>query len=280
MILVIGATGQVGSALLRTGSATTGIDRGRLDLATASHDDVAALLRATRPSHIVNSAAYTAVDHAESERGIADRVNGDSVGVLAEVASRLGIPLVTYSTDYVFPGTSGRPYREDDPVDPINAYGASKLLGERLALEHEGVLVIRTSWVISGTHPNFVATMLRLAAEGKTLRVVADQKGRPTVADDLAAATVACLRLELTGLLHLANQGETTWFDLASRSVELAGLDTVALERCSTSDYPAAATRPSYSVLDTRLAESHGVALPEWEASLPAVVAELRSAAE
>lgn len=272
MMLVLGASGQVGTALLAATPAAVGVRRDRLDLLTATMNDIGSILDVEQPSVLVNAAAYTAVDRAEVEEDVATRVNGDAVGLLARACDDRGIVFVTFSTDYVFDGHRTRPYREDDPVDPVNAYGRSKLLGEQLALQY-GALVIRTSWVISGTHPNFVATMLRLAGEGRELKVVDDQRGRPTVAADLAAATLGAVELGASGILHLANHGETSWFELARAALSLAGLSPELIAPCATADYPTPARRPAYSTLDTSRAEDLGLApLPHWRESLPAVV--------
>jgi dTDP-4-dehydrorhamnose reductase len=184
---------------------------------------------------------------------------------------------VSYSTDYVFDGTADEPYLESHPTAPINAYGRSKLVGEELALAaNPRSLIIRTSWVVSGTHPNFVATMLRLTGEGRQLNVIDDQHGRPTVAADLAVATLRAVEVGATGILHLANHGETTWYQLARSAVELGGGDPEAIRPCTTADYPTPAKRPSYSTLDTALAERLGIEpLPDWRQSLPGVVRSL-----
>lgn len=278
MMVVLGAAGQVGTALTALRPDAIGVRRGRLDLASAGPADFETLLDEEQPSVVVNAAAYTAVDRAESEEAVATRVNGEAVGMLASACAGRRIAFVTYSTDYVFDGNGSRPYREDDPIDPVNAYGRSKSVGEEAVAEHGG-LVIRTSWVISGTHPNFVATMLRLTGEGRQLKVVDDQRGRPTVAADLAAATLGAVELGITGVLHLANHGETTWFELARAAVALAGRSPEMIQPCATSEYPTPARRPSYSTLDTTRAESLGVPpMPHWRDSLPAVVAGLTGA--
>jgi dTDP-4-dehydrorhamnose reductase len=273
-LLLLGRSGQVGSALgeLRDDVITPG--HRELDLAVLDHDRAQALVSSLRPSAIVNCAAYTAVDAAEDDVATANRVNGTSVGLLAEVAAQAQIPFVTYSTDYVFDGQGSEPYVESSPTDPINAYGASKLIGERLALQaNPRTLVIRTSWVVSGTHPNFVATMLRLAKEGRSLRVVSDQYGCPTVASDLARATLEAMEASATGLLHLTNTGATTWFELARTAVALAGLDPDLIEPCPTEEYPTPARRPAYSVLASERIGDLGMSgLPAWQDSLPEVV--------
>jgi dTDP-4-dehydrorhamnose reductase len=224
---------------------------------------------------IVNCAAYTAVDRAEQEEAIATVINGAAVGVMAEYAALARIPIVTYSTDYVFPGTSEKSYLESDATAPVNAYGRSKLAGEQLALSsYPGALVIRTSWVISGTHPNFVATMLRLASEQEELNVVDDQMGCPTIASDLAAATAQALSVGASGVVHLTNQGATTWFHLARAAVNLAGRDSNKIRPCTTAEFPTPAARPAFSVLGSERREPLGIdALPHWRSSLPSVVA-------
>jgi dTDP-4-dehydrorhamnose reductase len=274
MILIIGAGGQVGTALAAQ-PGTLGITRRELDLAEATESDAAALIDAHQPDVVINAAAYTAVDRAETEEDLATRVNGEAVGMLARVCAARRIPFVTYSTDYVFDGNGTRPYLETDPVDPINAYGRSKLVGEQAVLEAGDTgLVIRTSWVISATHPNFVATMLRLTGEGRQLNVIDDQHGRPTIAADLATATLRAVEVGAAGILHLANHGETTWYELARTAVEMAGRDPGLIRPCATADYPTPAKRPAYSTLDTTRAEGLGVEpLPDWRQSLPAVVA-------
>jgi dTDP-4-dehydrorhamnose reductase len=273
VILVTGGSGQLGTAfrrLLDDGAFPT---RSELDLSRPG--TLADRLRGFDPDAVINCAAYTAVDAAEDDEGLATVVNGDAVGVLAGYAARRGIPFVTFSTDYVFDGTATQPYVESSPTNPVNAYGRSKQAGEVAALRHPGSLVVRTSWVISGTHPNFVATMLRLAAQ-RELRVVDDQHGCPTVASDLAAAVLHALDSGVTGVLHLANRGATTWFDLARAAVAEAGLDPERISACTTAEYPTRARRPVYAVLASeRLVELEIDPLPEWRESLPTVVAGL-----
>jgi dTDP-4-dehydrorhamnose reductase len=278
-ILLLGSSGQVGSALARLADAVTAPTRRELDLTTVNLESAHRLIIASRADVLVNCAAYTAVDRAEDEPALADAVNGAAVGILAEATAAAGIPFVTYSTDYVFDGTATRPYLESAPPDPVNAYGQSKLIGERLSLtSNPRALVIRTSWVISGTHPNFVATMLRLAKEGQPARVVDDQVGCPTSAEDLAAATLAALDRSATGLLHLTNDGETTWHDMARFAVSEAGLDPDLIRPCMTNEYPTRARRPAYSVLGSERIDEIGIPrLPPWQQSLPTLVAQILS---
>ena len=271
MIVVTGANGQVGTAFRSLLPQATFFTRSELDLS-----DIAAIrpaLEAVEPDTIINCAAYTAVDRAEEDEHTARLVNAVAVGEMARSAAALQIPLVTYSTDYVFDGTERRPYVESSPTAPINAYGRTKLEGEELALaRHPRSLIVRSSWVISGTHPNFVGTMLDRGRR-QVLKVVDDQVGSPTIADDLAAATLVALDRAATGILHLTNAGETTWYRLARRSLEIAGLDAERIRPCTTDDFPTEAVRPAYSVLGSERREAVRVPpLPAWQASLPRVV--------
>ena len=275
MIAVLGARGQLGSAFCRLlGAAAAAVTRAELDLTDL--EAIVPWVKTHRPEVIVNCAAYTAVDAAEEDKATARRVNAEAVGVLAEAARNEGARLVTFSTDYVFDGTKPEPYVESDPPRPLSVYGRTKAEGERLALEaNPEALVVRTSWVLSGTHPNFAATMLRLIRRGP-VRVVEDQKGRPTIVDDLAEATMACLDAGVAGIVHLTNQGETTWYGLAKEVAAIAGLDPDRVSPCTTLEYPRPAPRPANSVLDSERLAGFGVApLPHYRPSLERVVAEL-----
>ncbi len=272
MILVTGGSGQLGTAMRAVFPDAWFPSRGEFDLSDL--DGMRQSLAATAPSLIVNCAAYTAVDRAEQEEAMATLINGAAVEVMAAHAAAADIRFVTFSTDYVFDGTADKPYTESDPVAPINAYGRSKLAGEQLALAaYPHTLVIRTSWVISATHPNFVATMLRLVRERDAVSVVDDQVGCPTVASDLAAATAQAVGCGATGIVHLTNRGATTWFELARAAVDLAGGDPGKIQPCGTADFPTAAARPAFSVLGSERCEALGIdVLPGWRDSLPAVV--------
>jgi dTDP-4-dehydrorhamnose reductase len=276
-VLLLGRTGQVGTALARQLDQVTAPSRDEFNLMDVTRDEIENLLDEARPSVVINCAAYTAVDKAESQVEVANQVNGSAVGLLAEVSAGAGVPFVSFSTDYVFDGRSTLPYVESSTPNPINVYGQSKLTGERMALAANPMtLIIRTSWVISGTHGNFVATMLRLAQEGRPTRVVNDQHGSPTVADDLAIASMEAIEKGATGLLHLTNQGATTWFDLARAAVTEAMLDPDLVSPCTTAEYPTPAPRPAYTVLESERRTELGInPLPPWEDSLPAVVKQL-----
>lgn len=250
------------------------LTRHELDLAEPG--SIGTVLDDLGPDVVINCAAYTKVDQAEREEELATTINSEAVTVLADWTAHHGCPFLTFSTDYVFSGEATEPYLESSPTDPINSYGRSKLAGE----EHTvmvGGLVVRTSWVISGSHANFVATMIRLAKE-RDLEVVNDQYGCPTVCADLATTSLAALDSGLTGLLHVTNQEPTTWYELARAALTEAALDPDKVSPCSTADYPTEARRPAYSVLGSERLEEAGLAPPPpWRESLPAVVAEIKT---
>jgi dTDP-4-dehydrorhamnose reductase len=276
-ILLTGPTGQVGWELaprLASLGQLFALDRTILDLRDA--DAIRARVRDLRPDIIVNAAAYTAVDRAESEPHLAFAINGAAPGALAEEARALGALLVHYSTDYVFDGTKSGPYVEDDPPNPLSVYGRSKLAGER-AIQASGCrhLILRTSWVYAGRGHNFLLSMLRLGAERPELRIVGDQRGAPTWARDIAAATARMLANPPQGLLHLTASGETTRYDFAREIMRQADLSPT-LHRIRSKEYPSAALRPANSVLDnTRLREAVGIVMPSWDESLAICLAEI-----
>ena len=275
-ILIIGANGQLGRELQRTVPSEWGVTAiGTADCDITDSAAVATLIEGLRPDVVVNCAAYTAVDQAETEREKADAVNWHAVENLARVAATAGAALVHISTDYVFDGESCAPYRESDPTAPINHYGAGKLRGEQAIAESgcRGV-VIRTQWLYSPYGKNFVKTMLRLAEQQREVRVVADQRGCPTAADDLAAAIVAILPEVVADntlrgeVFHFASRGEATWCEFAEEIFRVAECDCRAVA-ITTDDYPTAARRPRNSVLDcTKIYERFGVEQPDWRESL------------
>jgi dTDP-4-dehydrorhamnose reductase len=256
------------------GEGAISLTRSEVDLAET--DTIPKVLADVDPDVIINCAAYTNVDRAESEEDLATLINGTAVEVMADWAESKQRRLLTFSTDYVFGGDATTPYVETSPTDPINAYGRTKLHGEVAALA-AGALVVRASWVISGSHPSFVSTILRAAKDGP-LRVVDDQWGCPTVSHDLAVTSLEALRTGMTGLLHVTNQGPATWFDLARASLGEAGLDPEAVSPCPTEEYPTPARRPAYSVLASERLRDAGLAPPPpWSQSLPAVIAEIKT---
>jgi dTDP-4-dehydrorhamnose reductase len=251
MIVVTGVTGQLGHAFRRRlgDDDAVYLDRSMCDLADPA--SIAGVIEPLGPSTVINCAAYTAVDAAESEPDVADAVNARSVGELAAICSRIGARFVTFSTDYVFDGTKEGPYVESDRTMPINVYGATKRRGEQLALEAlPSSLIIRTSWVMSGTHRSFASVMLERIAAG-TVSVVADQHGHPTFADDLVAGTLAAMDTGAGGILHVTNEGVASWFDIAVEIARIAGLDESRVAPCGTEDYRTPARRPRNSVLDS-----------------------------
>ena len=275
MIVVTGASGQLGTAF-RTLLGDRGIYLERGDLDLAKIEAIGSTIESLEPSIVINCAAYTNVDDAESNEALAFRINAEAVGELARATSGTGAQFVTISTDYVFDGTSSDPYVESDATCPINVYGASKLEGEHLALEQNpDTLIVRTSWVLSGTHPNFVATMLRLARD-RSLKVVDDQVGHPTLVDDLARGILRALDAKTTGILHLTNAGTVTWYELAVEAVTLGGMDPGKLTPCTTEQYPTPARRPQNSVLDSeRLADIGIEPLPAYRPGLERAVSDL-----
>ena len=277
-ILLTGATGQVGwqlANLLRDTHELIAPDRRALDLSSPSR--LREAVRAMRPDLIINPGAYTAVDKAEAEEPLARTINAEAPAVLAEEARRLGVPLIHFSTDYVFDGSAREPYSEDDATAPLNAYGRTKLAGEH-AIAASGCihLILRTSWVYSRRGRNFLLTIERLARERPRLTIVADQAGTPNWARDLARATALLAgrpRDELSrksGIYHLSSRGQTTWHGFALAIVESMRLKSPpVVAPISTSEYPTAAARPSYAVLDaSKLEKSFGIVLPHWQDGL------------
>ena len=279
-VLLFGGGGMLASDLARTapaGATIRAVSRAECDV--TEHTAVARLAQEARPELIVNASAYTAVDEAERERETAFAVNGTAVGAMARVAADLGVPLIHYSTDYVFGGDVRRPYREDDPTSPINAYGASKLLGEQLvAGSGAQALVIRTQWLFGFAGKSFVRTMWNRARDRQPTRVVDDQWGRPTYTLDLARVTWRLAGAGRTGLLHVTNGGTAvTWFSLAARVFAAVGARDL-LTACRTADYPTAAVRPTYSALDTaRVASLLGEEPPDWTSAVDRFLAELEA---
>lgn len=267
---------MLGRALGREFPAAERYTRAALDIT-----DVPAVHAAVVPGVrlVLNAAADTRVDAAETDPAHA-RVNHVAVGLLAARCSEIGATLVHVSTDYVFSGKGIRPYREDDPVDPVNAYGRGKLAGERRAFEEgDEILVVRTSWVFGAGGVNFVDTILkRVEAGSRELSVVDDQVGRPTYAPDLAQGIRALVERRVTGIVHFANGGDATWFELAQEALRLAGWPDVVVKPVPTSEFPRPARRPRRSVLDSSLYERLTKSTPRpWREALAAYVEERRA---
>jgi dTDP-4-dehydrorhamnose reductase len=262
-VLLTGRNGQVGWDLEQLLDDVVATDRTTLDLAG---EGISSFVSKVRPDVIINAAAYTAVDKAESEKELAARINGVAPGILAEEAKRLGALLVHYSTDYVFDGEKQSPYVEEDRPHPINVYGASKLEGEqRILASGCRHLILRTSWVYAARGRNFFLTMKKAK---QPLRVVDDQRGAPTSSRFLAEHTLALLRKNAEGLLHLVPSGATTWYGFARAILG----DQADIKPIRSSEYPTPARRPANSVLDNRKAQALlGAPLPDWRDVLAAV---------
>jgi dTDP-4-dehydrorhamnose reductase len=305
-ILLIGANGQVGRELNRTlprlGQVTS-LDRTRLDLSRP--EEIRSVIRTLRPALIVNAAAYTAVDKAESEQALARAINAEAPGVMAGEAKKIGADLIHYSTDYVFDGMKTDPYEEEDPTNPQNVYGRTKLEGE-IAIQNSEVsyLIFRIAWIYATEGRNFLMTVLRLATQREELRIVRDQFGAPTTSKEIAEATTKILSqlrergngsiclTDVGGIYHMTAAGKTTWFDFAEAILERARtieastpwlaaatnnlpLITRRIVPIYSSEYPTPARRPAYSVLSNeRLARTFSVRLPDWHTQLRSVFAD------
>lgn len=286
--LITGAGGQVATALSRLKPSSIEIqllDRGALDI--GDRDAVLRAVAAVKPDVVINAAAYTAVDKAESEPKLAERANGEGPGHLAEAAKRQGAHLLHISTDFVFDGSQSHPYAPEAAVRPLGIYGESKLEGERRVQEilDGKALILRTAWVYAAGGRNFVATMLRLMAERGRVQVVADQVGSPTWAASIAEALWTAVRTpDLTGIHHWTDAGVASWYDFAVAIAEEAttlGLlkQPVEVASIATADYPTPARRPAYSVLDRTSAErALGIKPAHWRVNLRKMLRELGNA--
>jgi len=280
-VLVTGAAGMLGSQVLLsmpdgyTAIGTdllegTGVDVPGIDLA----DERAVrhvFVEAGPFTGVIHCAAYTAVDKAEEEPELAQRINGDACGVLARAAAKAEVPLVVVSTDFVFDGRARRPYRVDDAVAPLSVYGRTKLDGERQALEAHpgGSRIVRTQWLYGPRGRHFARTIEGLARERDELEVVSDQVGAPTSTLELSPALWDVLRAGEAGVYHAACEGECSWYDFAVAIVELCGIESVTVRPCTTAEFPRPAVRPAYSALDcSRLTELRGRSLAPWREAL------------
>ena len=299
-LLLLGANGQVGHELLRAlaplGQVAATTRSGILPDGSACEvagfdqpDSLAVLLQRIRPDVVVNAAAYTAVDRAEEDRDAAWRANAEAPCVLARWCAQASVPLVHYSTDYVFDGQGKRAYREEDITSPLGVYGASKLAGEQ-AIRAGGArhLILRTAWVVSPHGTNFIKTMLRLAQTRPEVRVVDDQRGCPTSASDIAQALLTITQQLVSdpqapaGTYHFVNAGEATWCDFARAIFEIAaehGCPAPSVEGITTADYPTPARRPANSRLDTaKLAHDYAISPRPWREAVDEIVVTLLAA--
>ena len=282
-ILVTGSNGQLGNELRKISSDFpdyrmffTDVD----DLDITNSDAVIDFVEKNKIQTVINCAAYTAVDKAESDESAATLINAVAVEYLAKACDNASAAFIHVSTDYVYDGCAYKPYNEDYSTAPVSAYGRSKLAGEEAALKTPKSVVIRTSWLYSSFGNNFVKTMLRLGKERETLNVVADQVGTPTYAADLAQAIMIIAgRAEQNtlerGIFHYSNEGVCSWYDFAHEIMQQAGLNCV-VKPIETKDYPTPATRPHYSVLNkVRIKAAYGLAIPHWKDSLVKCLAEV-----
>lgn len=294
-ILLLGGNGQVGHELRRSlhplGDVVVTTRNGALEdggacetLDLCELDSIGPLIERVAPDVVVNAAAYTAVDHAEDAADAAFQINAEAPQSIAAICAARGATVLHYSTDYVFDGSSARPYREDDPTAPLGVYGASKRAGE-LAIEAAGGrhLILRTAWVYASHGHNFLRTMLRLANEREEVRVVADQRGSPTPAWLIADVTASILRHGVTesGVRHIVTEGETSWCGFAEAIMQQGHAGGLIARKprlipITTADFPTRAQRPAYSVLDTgRLRQDYALTLPSWRQALAATLAQL-----
>jgi dTDP-4-dehydrorhamnose reductase len=278
VILITGAGGQLGNEIRVVSKNFYGYDfiftdADTLDITNA--EETTAFIVKNRPDWIINCAAYNLVDKAESEPDAAMLVNATAVKNITDAIKGSECRFIHVSTDYVYGGVSNVPCNELSPVNPISAYGRSKLAGEKYALVHHGSMVIRTSWLYSSFGSNFLKTILRHAKEKESLRVVFDQAGTPTYAADLAEAIMHIVSSVIrnhfalnAGIYNYSNEGVCSWYDFATAIVSEAGLKC-RIEPCLTKDYPTAAIRPSYSVMDkTKIKETYDLSIPHWSVSL------------
>ncbi len=277
-ILVTGANGQVGRELRdisKINKEHSFTFLGREDLPIENPELVSKFLSGSKYTALINCAAYTAVDKAESEKELAFQINGEAVGILAAVCKEYSTRFIHISTDYVYDGQASSPYSEDHPTSPVNVYGESKLSGEQEALKHNpSSVIVRTSWVYSSYGKNFVKTMLKLMAERKELSVVNDQVGSPTYAVDLAEAllTIAVSDHPVQGIYHYSNEGAISWFDFAVEIARIIGSDCI-VHPIPSSAFPTPARRPGYTVMDKSLiCTNFGIRLRPWKESLAACV--------
>ena len=281
-ILVTGANGQLGNemqVLARENLQHTYFFTDVQELDICDEQAVYAYVSEHKIDIIVNCAAYTAVDKAEDNVELCDKLNNIAPGYLARAAQANGAAMIQVSTDYVFDGTAHIPYTEEEPTCPASVYGSTKLAGEQNVMDHcEKAMVIRTAWLYSIYGNNFVKTMIRLGQERDSLGVIFDQIGTPTYANDLAQAIFAAINKGVVrGIYHFSDEGVCSWYDFTIAIHRLAGIATCKVKPLHTADYPAKAPRPHYSVLDkTKIKDTFGIEIPHWEESLKRCINQLR----
>lgn len=281
-ILVTGANGQLGNemqVLARENLQHTYFFTDVQELDICDEQAVYAYVSEHKIDIIVNCAAYTAVDKAEDNAELCDKLNNMAPGYLARAAQANGAAMIQVSTDYVFDGTAHIPYTEEEPTCPASVYGSTKLAGEQNVMDHcEKAMVIRTAWLYSIYGNNFVKTMIRLGQERDSLGVIFDQIGTPTYANDLAQAIFAAINKGVVrGIYHFSDEGVCSWYDFTIAIHRLANIASCKVKPLHTADYPAKAPRPHYSVLDkTKIKDTFGIEIPHWEESLKRCINQLR----
>ncbi len=282
-IAVTGANGQLGRELQMIAPAHKNFNfifLSREALPVENHKQVQDFFRENKPAYCINCAAYTAVDKAESEKDIAFLINGEATGSLAGTCNSFGTKLFHISTDYVFDGNASSPIKEDDLTSPINVYGASKLKGEGLAMQkNNDTIIIRTSWLYSAFGNNFVKTMIRLMNEKTSINVVNDQLGSPTYAADLASVIMQIINSNkfIAGIYHYSNEGEISWYDFAL-AIKKDIDSNCEVKPVASSQYPTAAKRPRYSVLDkTKIKSVYDINIRQWRSSLASCIEQLKN---
>ncbi len=284
-ILVTGANGQLGTEMrnvleVNTPGITLYTDVAELDITDAKA--VSEYIAKNEITHIINCAAYTAVDKAEEDKALCTAINVDAVKNLASAADAVGAKIIHVSTDYVFDGSAHRPYKESDKVNPVSQYGTTKRQGETalLALAPNSIIV-RTAWLYSPYGKNFVKTMMRLGEDLQCLKVVSDQIGTPTYAADLAMAIYTIIKSPqwMEGIYHFSNEGACSWYDFTKSIHRIAGIKGCDVQPIPTEDYPTPASRPAYSILDkSKIKATYGIVIPHWEESLCRCINRIKNA--
>ena len=283
IILITGSTGQLGSSFKQADHLFPGYDfryTSREELPLGDDQKMREFFISVQPRYFINCAAYTAVDKAETEKELAFKINAEAVGNIAKLCNEYHCRFIHISTDYVFDGTSAMPYREENNINPVNVYGASKAAGERYALQYcPDAIILRTSWVFSEYGKNFVKTMISLMHSREEISVVNDQTGAPTYAPDLASAIMTIISSSswLPGIYHYSNAGQTTWFGFAEAIKKLISSDC-RVNPIPSSAYPTPARRPQYSLLNTtKITTAYPLEIRDWKLSLKDCITRLQS---
>ena len=276
-LLVLGARGMLGSDILRDWKSDEVIPANSADADIRDRQQVSALISKVRPDWIVLTAAYTSVDGSESNPDLAFAVNATGAGNVARAASEHRARLFYVSTDYVFDGSSNRPYEASDPIRPLNVYGASKAAGEWAVQNYsKDWCIARTSWLFGASRVSFPEKILKASETQAELSVVADQVGSPTFTRDLADAILQLIRAEARSIVHITNSGTCSWFEFAQEILRRAGRESIRVVPVTTPEYPLPARRPAYSVLSPASLTQYGITIRDWKEALPDYLKDLR----